>query len=55
MKNIDRVIGFKYITTRAFSGYKRDLTLREVKTEQSWRDDYTLFEEKGIKLPKIMK
>ncbi|RCH79976.1 hypothetical protein CU097_002841, partial [Rhizopus azygosporus] len=66
-KNIDRVIGSKDIITRAFTGYKCDLIVREEKPEHEYADEYGVgetavhnlntktIEEKGIKLPKVMK
>ncbi|KAG1460890.1 hypothetical protein G6F56_005843 [Rhizopus delemar] len=66
-KNIDRVIGPKDIIARAFTGYKCDLIVREEKPEHEYADEYGVgetavhnlntktIEEKGIKLPKVMK
>ncbi|ORE12191.1 hypothetical protein BCV71DRAFT_283612, partial [Rhizopus microsporus] len=39
-KNIDRVIGSKDIITRAFTGYKCDLIVREEKPEHEYADEY---------------
>ncbi|KAI8991880.1 hypothetical protein BDF20DRAFT_846936 [Mycotypha africana] len=66
-KNIDRVIGSKDTITRALTGYKCDLIVREEKADHEYADEYAVgetavhnlstktIEEKGIKLPKVMK
>ncbi|KAI7889881.1 uncharacterized protein EV154DRAFT_268247 [Mucor mucedo] len=66
-KNMDRVIGSKDKIARAFTGYKCDLIVREEKADHEYADEYGVgetaihhlntktIEEKGIKLPKVMK